>query len=77
MVNMTLSVPEEIHKEMSMHTEIRWSDVARQAFERKIRELHWMDKLTENSKLTEKDIERVGHKVERAVFQRLERESQR
>ena len=52
MVNMTLSVPEEIHKEMSMHTEIRWSDVARQAFERKIRELHWMDKLTENSKLT-------------------------
>ncbi len=77
MVNMTLSVPEEIHREMLVHTEIKWSDVARQAFERKIRELHWMDKMVEKSRITEEDVERVGHKVKRAVFQRLDKESQR
>jgi hypothetical protein len=42
---MTLSVPEKLHKEIQAHTEIKWSDVARQSFEKKVRELHWMDKV--------------------------------
>ena len=33
---MTLSVPTELHKEMNAHSEIKWSDVARQAFEKKV-----------------------------------------
>ncbi len=32
--NITLAVPEKIHKLMKKHSEIRWSEVARQAIER-------------------------------------------
>lgn len=39
MVNMTLAIPLPIHKAMKLYPEIRWTEVARQAIERKIREL--------------------------------------
>ncbi len=71
MANMTLSIPENLHKEMNMHSEIKWSDVARQAFEKKIKELHWMDEVLKNSKLTEEDAERIGHKIKGEIRKRF------
>ena len=71
MTNMTLSVPEKLHKEMAIHTEIKWSDVARQAFEKKVQELHWMDKVLAKSTLTEKDAEEIGHKVKGEIWKRF------
>ena len=71
MTNMTLSVPEGLFKEMNSHTEIKWSDVARQAFQRKVAELHWMDKVLEKSKLSEADAERIGHKIKAVVSRRF------
>lgn len=73
MVNMTLSVPEELFREMQRHPELKWSEVARQAFEMKVRELHWMDKLVQNSILTVEDVERIGHKVKGEMLKRFER----
>ncbi len=73
MVNMTLSVPEELFREMRRHPELKWSEVARQAFEMKVRELHWMDKLVQNSILTVEDVERIGHKVKGEMLKRFER----
>lgn len=72
MVNMTLSVPNELHEEMNKHSEIKWSDVARQAFEKKIKELHWMDKVLERSELTEKDAENIGRKIKHEIRKRFE-----
>ena len=71
MGNMTLSVPQELHKEMMAHTEIKWSDVARQAFEKKVKELHLIDTILQNSKLTGKDAEEIGHKVKGEIFNRF------
>lgn len=71
MANMTLSVPEKLHKEMNLHSEIKWSDVARQSFEKKIRELHWMDIVLSRSKLTEKDAEEIGHKIKHEMSKRF------
>ena len=71
MVNMTLSIPEGLHKEMIVHSEIKWSDVARQAFEMKVKELHWMDKLVEKSKFTEKDADEIGHKIKGEILKRF------
>ena len=71
MTNMTLSIPEELHKEMQTHTEIKWSDIARQAFEKKVEELHWMDKILEKSNLTKKDAEQIGHKIKGEMAQRF------
>ena len=77
MVNMTLAIPEELYKEMQFHSEIKWSEVARKAFEMKIQELHWMDKLVAKSELTEEDVNKIGHKIKRAMFERLEKEAAR
>ena len=68
---MTLSIPEELHKEMAQHSEIKWSDIARQAFEKKVKELHWIDKLLEKSELSEEDAERIGHKIKHEIRKRF------
>lgn len=71
MSNMTLSIPKELHKEMQNHSDIKWSDIARQAFEKKIKELHWVDILLEKSELTEEDAELVGHKIKHEMRKRF------
>lgn len=47
MVNMTLAVPKEMHEKMKEHSEIKWTEVARKAFEGKLSELEekkaWME----------------------------------
>ena len=68
---MTLSIPEEMHKEINQHPEIKWSEVARQAFNKKIKELHWVDILLSKSELTEEDAERIGHKIKSKIRKRL------
>ena len=67
MTNMTLAVPQELHKIMRKHVEIKWSEVARQALWDKARKLELMDKLLSKSKLTEKDTLELGNKINRAV----------
>lgn len=39
MVNMTMAVPEQVHKIMKKHSEIRWAEIARRAIEKKAMEL--------------------------------------
>ncbi|MEW6295267.1 MAG: hypothetical protein AB1467_03140 [Candidatus Diapherotrites archaeon] len=39
MVNMTLAIPEQLHKIMKKHSDIKWTEVARKAIERKTKEL--------------------------------------
>jgi hypothetical protein len=72
MVNMTLSIPEDLHKEMMIHSEIKWSEIARRAFEKRVRELHYMDELLKNSELTEEDVERIGKKVKAGLRKRYD-----
>lgn len=39
MVNVTMAIPEHIYLAMKKHSEIKWTEVARQAIEKKAREL--------------------------------------
>ena len=39
MVNMTLAIPEPLHKVMKKHPEIKWTEVARQAINKRASEL--------------------------------------
>jgi hypothetical protein len=43
MVNMTLSIPKELHDKLKKYTEIRWSEVARKSFENKVKNLERID----------------------------------
>ncbi|MEM3381182.1 MAG: hypothetical protein QXI59_01900 [Candidatus Bathyarchaeia archaeon] len=73
MGNITLSIPEELHKKMRKHAELKWSDKARQAFERKLMEIELAEKLLGKSKLTEKNAERIGHAVKAKIRKRFSR----
>ena len=70
MTNMTLAVPEDLHKIMKTHNEIKWSEIARQALWDQAKKLDLMDKLLSKSKLTEEDAERIGHAIKHAISKR-------
>ena len=67
MTNMTLAVPEDLHKVMKKHKEIKWSEIARQAISEKARKLEIIDKLLAKSQLTEEDAEIIGHKIKHSM----------
>jgi predicted CopG family antitoxin len=73
MGNITLSIPEELHEKMKQHTELKWSDIARQAFEKKLREIELMEKLLGKSELTEEDAERIGHEIKAKMGKRFKK----
>ena len=75
MANITLSVSEDLYKKMKKHTELKWSDIARLAFEKKLLELEMVDKLLKNSKLTEPDAEIIGHKIKAGIRKRLDNDT--
>jgi hypothetical protein len=72
MVNMTLAIPEELHRRMKSRTDIKWSDVARQAFEARLAKQELIDKLLAEDKEVAKDADRIGHEIKKAVRQRLD-----
>jgi hypothetical protein len=67
MVNMTLAIPEDLHRIIKSHSEIKWSEVARKAMWNQARKLQLMDSLLVNSELTEEDALELGKKVNRAI----------
>lgn len=70
MTNMTLSLPEELHREMRSHPEVRWAEVARRAIQRELERLHTYDRLLAGSALTEKDAVALGREVRQAAARR-------
>lgn len=70
MTNMTLSLPEELHREMRSHPEVKWSEVARRAIQRELERLHTYDRLLSGSVLTDKDAVSLGREVRRAASRR-------
>jgi len=71
MGNITLSIPEEVHRQMKRFSEVRWSEVARQAIVSKIETLMLADKLAKKSKLTEKDVREFSEKINKAATKRF------
>jgi predicted CopG family antitoxin len=71
MANITLSVPKEMFEKMKRHGELKWSEIARQAFEKKLKEIELMEKLLSKSELTEKDAERIGHEIKARMRKRF------
>ncbi len=71
MTNMTLSMPEELLKKMRIFREIKWSEVARQAIEKRIAELEMIEKIVSKSKLTKKDVKNIAELVDSAVAKKI------
>ena len=71
MGNITLSIPEEVHKDMKHFSEVRWSEVARKAIIEKIDTLKLAESLAKKSKLTEKDVEEFTKKIKSEATKRF------
>lgn len=71
MTNMTLSIPEDLHKLMKKHTHIRWSEIVRQAIRNEAEKLEEIEKILSKSKLAEKDVEEIGKKIKRSAAKRF------
>ena len=70
MVNITLSIPDELKKEMEKFPEINWSEIARAAIKKRIEILRFFKEFTKDSILTEEDAIRIGRKVNKALAKR-------
>ena len=71
MVNVTLSIPNELKQKMDTFLEINWSAVARQAFDEKVKDLEFINKFKTKSTLTEADALRLGKEVSKSLSNRL------
>lgn len=67
---LSVPLPSELKKEMAKHKEIKWVEVARQAFRDKVEVLEKLDGITAKSLLTERDVERHSTKVKAAVWKK-------
>ncbi|MBI2574580.1 hypothetical protein HYV82_01725 [Candidatus Woesearchaeota archaeon] len=63
MGNMTLSIPNNVHEEMRLFPEVRWSEVARKAIIEKIEAMKLAEKLAQKSRLTQRDVEDFNRKI--------------
>jgi len=70
MANMTLSIPEELHKKIRKHSEIRWSEIARKAIAEYIEKLELMDESTKESKLTKEDVKEISKEIKKSIAKR-------
>jgi len=71
MANITLSIPDDLHRKMKEFSEIKWSEVARKAIQKKVQDLEMLDKLTSTSKLTEKDVAEISDRINKSLAKKI------
>lgn len=60
---MTLSIPEDLKKEMEKFPEINWSEVARASIKQKIAHLNFLKGFRMDSEITPEDAIKLGKDV--------------
>jgi len=70
MPTITLSVSEDLKRDMDESREINWSEVARTAIKSKVEQLRILKSITSKSKLTEKDALELGRKINKSLHKR-------
>lgn len=73
MPNITLTVPDDLHRRMKRHPEVRWSEIVRRILADRVRALEAMDRLTSNSVLTIDDVAEFDHVLKESLLRRYRR----
>jgi len=71
MTTMTLSVPAELKHKLEEFPEINWSEVARQAFMQKIKDLEFLKEFKAESEMTEEEAVELGRKVRKKLAKKF------
>lgn len=70
---MTLAVPSELKHKMETFQEMNWSEVARQAFLQRIKDLEFLKRFKSDSTLTEEDALRLGRELNKNLAKRYKK----
>lgn len=70
MPTISVSIPEEMKKEMDNTSDINWSAVAREAIQLKLDQLRLFKSIVQKSKLTEGDAAHLAKVVNKAMHER-------
>jgi uncharacterized protein YktA (UPF0223 family) len=76
MEHLTISIPEGLKKKMDVLRVINWSEVAREAFVKRVELTEGYERFQElvsKSKLTEKDAEELAKSVNKSMRERLKK----
>ena len=76
MPNITLSIPEELKKELDSLPELNISEAVRNFLSEKIKRallLKKLDKMLENSELTEEDCLKIGNKIKEGMWKKYKK----
>lgn len=73
MTTMTLAIPSELKHKMENFPEMNWSEVARQAFMQRIKDLEFLRNFKSDSTLTEKDALRLGRELNKNLAKRYKK----
>jgi len=74
MVNITLSIPEGLKKEMEKFPEINWSEVARDSIKKKITQLTFLKGFRMDSDITVDEALKLGQEVNELLVKRYKRD---
>ncbi len=77
MPNITLSIPEELKKQLDELPELNVSESMRRFLSEKVKRallLKKLDKMLENSELTEEDCLKLGDKIKEGMWKRYKKE---
>lgn len=70
LANITLSVPEELKKEMEKFPEINWSEVARASIKQKLTYLNFLKGFSIDSEITPEEALKLGNEVSQLLAKR-------
>jgi len=71
MGNITLSMPESVHADMRLFSEVKWSEVARRAIVDKLETLKMAENLAKKSKLSQSDVEQFSKRIKSSATKRF------
>ncbi len=72
MVNVTIAVSKDLKKLLDKFPEINWSEVARQAWFAKAKQLELLNELTKKSTATDEDIEKLAAKIKKSLAKKYQ-----
>lgn len=70
MATITVSIPDDLMKEMDISKEINWSEIAREAIRMKVNQLRILRAITSRSQLSQEDALELGKQINESLHQR-------
>jgi len=71
MVNITLTIPDELKAKLQKHREVNWSAVTRRALEEHLKTVEMVEEIAQKSRLTKADAEEIAKKIKKDMAKQL------